>query len=843
MGAADRNQAFQNAERLLRAGKVSAALQEFRSLADAAPRDLQMLNRIGDSLARAGRNGEAVSYYERIADQFASSGFYPKAVAIVKKAARLDPDRVEVLVRLGEYNLRQKFLGEAKAHLLRAGDLLVRSGQIERARQVFERLVSADPSDVLNRVRLAEARAAAGDAARATEELVAAARQFAGSGRGDDAERTFRRAQQLSPASAEPVSALAAYLASVGREDDGLSLLATTAAERPDDTTLRGEWFVLLEHLGRTEASAAFLDGEESDGISPAAVERALTETIARGGSEDLWSRLDPLVRRWTDGKRFEKVTTLLERLTRVEPQEHLPALDRLLAAREAEGDPRATARVVERLLALLQRRGDAERVAPLRDRLRELDPASPSLLDPEGAPVRGEEARGPESLQGGAPETVSPPPQPSPPVGTFLRFEAPAVPLSPADHEFVTGHLTEAEVFLKYSLADEALHQLREVAVRFPGHVEALERLVELLTSRGEPKDRQAILIDLAWARRASGDERGARAALDSAAGLGPLDEDVQTAALHFGLVAATDGIPERPTKPPAEPAPSRPETPRAHSSTDSSDEEWVIEFEADEAESEGPREAPAEGPAAEPRPYARLASPDMIEEIRSLAESPRMEEALRKVEALRILGFGGAELDALEERLRARRPADTVERFDEEDLSTLTAALASDLSEAVTGADHEVAEEEEAEQSLDEVFDAFKRHVDETVHAEDYRTRYDLGIAYKEMGLFDEALAAFEEATRSPELFREACTMLALCHRERGDTEQAVTWYRRALGGDDEGTPDLHGIRYDLAEVLLERGETEDALHLFRSVLESDPSYRDVRRYVNELQGQVDG
>ncbi len=842
MGAAERERAFENAEKLLRGGKVSSALEEFRRIASEAPRDVQMLNRIGDSLAKAGRNAEAISYYEKIADHFAAAGFYPKAIAIVKKAARLNPDRVEVVVRLGEYNLRQKLIGEAKTHLLRAGDLLVRSGQMERARQVFERLVAADPADVLNRVRLAEARVASGDAVRATEELVAVAQQFAAMARTEDAERTLRRAVSIAPAAVEPLAALAGLLVSAGRADEAVELLARACAERPDDGAVRGEWFVLLERLGRSDLSTAFLESEASDVLAPAAVEKALREAIARGSADALWKRLDAVVDRWVAGRRFEKVTALLDRLARVEPQEHIPALERLVTAREVEGNAPATVRAVERLAEAHRTHGDAQRLAELRERLRRLGAASPVLLatEPPADATRPAGAAAPPPSREAEPEAASE--AAAAPPAVPLRFEAPAVPLSPADHEFVTGHLTEAEVFLKYSLPDEALGQVREVVARFPGHVEAIERWLEILEGRAGGPERQEALLALAWARRAAGDEAGARVAYEAARAIAPIPSDAAAAALRLGLERG-DEPGSRETVPAPEKEASKLPQPRppARETTASSDEEWVIEFEADEADA--PTEAPPPAPPAEPeRPSprrVRIASEDMIEEIRGLAESGHADQAVRKVEALRLLGFGGDALDALEETLRAALASDEDDRLDEEDLSTLTAALASVGADApleVAAVDRD----DEGEPSLEEVFDSFKRHVDATVHAEDFRTRYDLGIAYKEMGLVDEALEAFRAALASPELRREACTMIALCHRERGEIDEAVVWYRRALEGEDEGAGEFHGIRYDLAEVLLERGEQDDALRLFRSVLEVDPSYREVRRYVADLQSR---
>ena len=99
--AADRQKQLQQAERLLKQGKVPAALVELERLADGAPKDVLTLNRIGDLLAKQGRKDEAIRFYNKIALQFTQGGFLPKAVAIHKKVLRLNPSYVQSLVQLG----------------------------------------------------------------------------------------------------------------------------------------------------------------------------------------------------------------------------------------------------------------------------------------------------------------------------------------------------------------------------------------------------------------------------------------------------------------------------------------------------------------------------------------------------------------------------------------------------------------------------------------------------------------------------------------------------------------------------------------------------------------------
>jgi len=121
------------------------------------------------------------------------------------------------------------------------------------------------------------------------------------------------------------------------------------------------------------------------------------------------------------------------------------------------------------------------------------------------------------------------------------------------------------------------------------------------------------------------------------------------------------------------------------------------------------------------------------------------------------------------------------------------------------------------------------------------DFQTLYDLGIAYKEMGLMDAALAEFRIASGAPELYREACSMLGLCHWDRGETEEAIRWYRTALdapGGDEIR---LSGLRYDLAEKLEQTGDLRGAYDLLSHVFRDEPGYRDVNRRVAVLRSKL--
>jgi pilus assembly protein FimV len=117
----------------------------------------------------------------------------------------------------------------------------------------------------------------------------------------------------------------------------------------------------------------------------------------------------------------------------------------------------------------------------------------------------------------------------------------------------------------------------------------------------------------------------------------------------------------------------------------------------------------------------------------------------------------------------------------------------------------------------------------VKEQLGDEDFETHYNLGIAYKEMGLTDEAIGEFALAEKGPALRRNAVSMIALCLRETGRLDEAVQKLRNGIALAAEGSEDQKGFLYDLADVHEQAGRVEEARETLRQIIAIDPGYRD--------------
>jgi len=139
----------------------------------------------------------------------------------------------------------------------------------------------------------------------------------------------------------------------------------------------------------------------------------------------------------------------------------------------------------------------------------------------------------------------------------------------------------------------------------------------------------------------------------------------------------------------------------------------------------------------------------------------------------------------------------------------------------------------------SLADIFREFQKGVDKQLGKEDYETRYNLGIAYKEMGLVDEAIAEFQLAAKDEGRLLECTSMLGICFLEKGMPKLAVKWFEKGLQAPGRSEEEYQGLRYDLANALEQAGENDKALALFTELYGQNAMFRDVAQKVRQLGG----
>jgi len=144
-----------------------------------------------------------------------------------------------------------------------------------------------------------------------------------------------------------------------------------------------------------------------------------------------------------------------------------------------------------------------------------------------------------------------------------------------------------------------------------------------------------------------------------------------------------------------------------------------------------------------------------------------------------------------------------------------------------------------------LSAMFDELKQDLEEEVLAGDGdpETHYNLGVAFREMGLLDEAIAEFQKVCTAIDRGHafsqtvQTYTWLAQCFLDKGVPESAIHWYEKSLripGLDEEGRM---AINYELGSACESAQDRPAALRHFTNVYSANIDYRDVAERIQAL------
>jgi len=817
--APNRDQLLQSAEKAAAKGRLDSALKDYLRVLDDNPKDISTLNKVGDLYVRMNRPADSIPFFIRIADFYARDGFFLKAIAIYKKINKIDPARLEVYDRLADLYHKQGLTQDARSQYQVLADHYLKGNKPDEAIAAYKKMTTVDPNDLKIQVRLA-------DLYRSNKQIDQAVMQYGliGSmllrrGAHDEAAAVFQRALELSPNDAGIQKNLVRSL--LAQKNPTAAVAILKAAPRTADTmALLAESQLAMGQKG--DAAHSVQQAMALDAGHEGARVLLCQFRLAEESYDQALAAVAPLVDAAVASKDVARAAGLLAPILQADPS-HRGTLQKMATVREAEGNAAEAARLRLSLAREDESHGEIAsavknyqlvlRAVPGQpDAIARLGELAPSVALPPGAagaPRLPESGRSP--LAAGAPG------------GAEAAAEVSAPAQSAEDQEIETL-VVEAEVFAKYGLADKAIERLRTLVRRRPDLLRARQRLVDLMVESQNPAlNQEAEALAETLRREGRVQEAEALLARVAKAAMPPAPREPAAPVRATAREVAFDEfeIEPSPAPPLSEPEPE-PVTDFVDESTRLSDPGIPIA----KAQPPAPPVAASAGthretPAA---PYSSMDSEFVAyEELESL-----LEEEMQK---------------AGEAPPAARPPAPAVEEqnlfADEQQFFNLAEELEKELAEEAPPPVAPVMAGPEGEASLEEIFREFKKGFEQQLSAEDYETHFNLGIAYKEMGLIDEAIGEFQLASKDANRTVECCSMLGLCFLEKGMPQLAVKWYRKGL--ETPGIPETAtiGFLYDLACVYQSAGETELAYSTFLEVYGFNTNYRDVVHRVKELEG----
>ncbi len=138
-------------------------------------------------------------------------------------------------------------------------------------------------------------------------------------------------------------------------------------------------------------------------------------------------------------------------------------------------------------------------------------------------------------------------------------------------------------------------------------------------------------------------------------------------------------------------------------------------------------------------------------------------------------------------------------------------------------------------------DIFNEFKKGLEKELEEEDYETHYNLGIAYKEMGLIDDAIREFQASRNDPKRFTHSSNMLGICYIEKGLYPLAVEVLMNAIDKMEDRDESYWAMKYDLADAYEKNGNMKEALDTYTTVYGWNSKFRAVSEKIDQLKTRV--
>ena len=142
-----------------------------------------------------------------------------------------------------------------------------------------------------------------------------------------------------------------------------------------------------------------------------------------------------------------------------------------------------------------------------------------------------------------------------------------------------------------------------------------------------------------------------------------------------------------------------------------------------------------------------------------------------------------------------------------------------------------------EDEQIDVEEVFQKFKEGVEKQISVDDSDSHYNLGIAYKEMMLIDDAIREFDVAARDPKRECVCRSMIGMLEIERGRVNEAIEAFKAGLNAPNKDPQQETVLCYELGAAYEFKKQNKDALSYFQKAMRRDPNYRDVQERVRRL------
>ena len=460
------------AEKYVQQGKMQNAIAEYEKVLKADPKDLTVTNTVGDLYSRLGEVDKATECFKAVGDAYANQGFTVKAIAMYKKISKLKPS-LESVLKLAELYTQQGLFNDARSQYLHVAEEFLKSGELDNAVRIFQKILEMDPENTTMRVRLAEVYVRLGKRNDAWQIFSAAAETLRSKGSLSGAEEILRRMLTLDPGNSYALLIQGRILLEAGDAEAAIESLQKVSNL---DSNPEGLHDLLKAYLktGRLSDAGTLANKLLSVHNDLTAISIFADALMQAGQYESALQVYD----QHSDRLLAEDSTKVLKNLHAVigHVRDNSASLEKLLALFQKAGETTHIGEVIELLAHASVQSGDLPRARDLYQKLATMEPGNPLHMDNYQQVV---------SQLGGSSTTKIISADEAAVIVDELEATAPSIHqhYSDAVALAVRSALTDAELFISYNMPAKALGPLLAVLPEAPTDLRLNQRLAALHT------------------------------------------------------------------------------------------------------------------------------------------------------------------------------------------------------------------------------------------------------------------------------------------------------------------------------------------------------------------------
>jgi len=470
-----KQKALSSAEKYVQQGKLQNAIAEYEKILKADPRDLTVLNTIGDLYARIGDNSRAIEYFKQVGDAYGQDGFTVKAIAVYKKISKLQPS-LEGTLKLAELFTQQGLFNDARAQYLQVAEEFLRSGELEKAIRIFQKTLEMDPENVAMKLRLAEVYLRLGKKNEASKIYGEASQTLRDNGQLDAADEVLQKMQDIDPSNSSILLLRGRNAAEAGEFKEAITLLQKVADLDQHVEGLQDLMKAYLQEQQLPEAGALAnkLFTVHHDKKALADYAEALMTSGAFTEALQFYEQHADTLLSADSGKVLESLHAIIGHV-----RDNREALESILALLQKAGDTTHTSEILELLAHASVQQNDLPKARDLYLQLATMEPQN-SLHSRNYQQVVAK-----IGSNGGSSQITSE-------EGALMVDELEAIAPFIDQHfsdeitNAARAALTDAELFVSYNMPEKALGPLAAALPVAPRHIKLNQRLAALYTRTG---------------------------------------------------------------------------------------------------------------------------------------------------------------------------------------------------------------------------------------------------------------------------------------------------------------------------------------------------------------------